>query len=259
MRKIRLLFLLLICATTGFAQHTKQLNKALVDSATNIVWLEANFSYQFPVGDLANTFKSNLNIGTGFTYKTARNWTWSVDFNYMFGSKLSCELKDVLGPMVNKNGDILDGYGMKATLGVEGRYWNLGAGFGKIFSVSKKMKNSGIWINAQFGYLSHKIHFTDNDHLIDQLDGDYKKGYDRRSGGFYMTQFIGYIHLGKLRVASFYGGIEIYEMWTVPTRSWNFVTGATSSEKKFSALLGVKVGWIIPLYEQKRTETYYYR
>ena len=258
MKKIALLFVFLSILTASFAQLTKRLNKELVDSTTTIVWLEANFSYQLPVGYLAETFKGNFNIGTGFTYKTSKNWTWNINFNYMFGSKLSCGLRDVLGPMVNSNGDILDGYGMKATLGVEGRYWDLAAGFGKIFPVTKKMRNSGIWIQGNFGYLSHKIHFTDNDHLIDQLDGDYRKGYDRRSAGFYMSQFIGYIHLGKVRVASFYGGIEIYEMWTAPTRNWNFVTGATSSAKKFSALFGVKVGWIIPLYEKKRTEIYYY-
>lgn len=259
MKKTLLLFLLCFFSLFAFSQHTKILNKELVDSTTSIVWMEANFSYQIPAGHLAETFKSNFNIGTGFTCKTSKNWTWNVNFNYLFGSKLSCDLREVLGPMVNSHGDILDGYGMKATLGVEGRYWNLAVGLGKIFPVSQKMRNSGIWLQGNFGYLSHKIHFTDNDHLIDQLDGEYRKGYDQRSAGFYMSQFLGYIHLGKRRVASFYGGIEIYEMWTAPTRNWNFVTGMTDSSKKFSALLGVKIGWIIPLYEKKRTETFYYR
>ena len=259
MRKFLFSFCLILAFLNVFAQRDYSRNKAAIDSATRICWLEANLSYQFPFGHLAETYKSNFNLGTGFTYKTAGNWTWNFSFNYMFGSALSCNISEVLGGIVNEHGDILDGYGLKGTLGTEGRYWNLGAGFGKIICVSKKMKNSGIWIQGSFGYLSHKIHFTDNDHLFDQLDGDYKKGYDRRESGFYMSQFIGYIHLGKLRVASFYGGFEIYEMWTVPTRSWNFVSGETGNAKKFSALLGVKVGWIIPLYEKKKTKTYYYR
>lgn len=258
MKKIGLLILLLCTALTLSAQNYRK-SKDAVDSATRIVWLDANFNYQLPFGELAKTFRGNFNLGTSVNYKTTSNWTFNVRFNYMFGSRLSCDLRNILGPMVNDNGDILDGYGMKATLGVEGRYWTVGGGFGKIITVSKKYRNSGIWIQANFGTLSHKIHFTDNDHLIDQLDGDYKKGYDQRSAGFCMSQFIGYIHLGKRRVASFYGGIELTEMWTHTTREYNFVTGKTDKKNRFSGLLGVKVGWIVPLYEKKKTQTLYYR
>jgi len=257
MKKIAFISLFLIFSLSIFGQTTTRKEK--IDSATTLIWTEANFSYQFPFGELYKTFKPNFNLGTGFTCKTASNWSYHIRFNYLFGSGIRCDIKDILGNMVNSNGDVIDGYGMKATLDMEGRYWYLAAGFGKIIPVSSRMRNSGIWITADVGYFVHKIHFTDNDHLIDQLDGDYKKGYDQRSAGLCMTQFIGYLHLGKLRVASFYAGIEISEMWTAATRNYNFVYGPTTDEKKFSALLGIKVGWIVPLYEKKKTQTLYYR
>ncbi len=257
MKKIAFFLFFLSFSTLLWAQKGDK--KVQVDSATNILWTEANISYQFPFGELYKTFKPNFNLGTALTYKTAKNWSFNVRFNYMFGSNIRCDWKNILGNMVNSHGDIIDGYGMKATLHMEGRYWYVGGGVGKIIPLSPTKRNSGIWINADMGYFSHKIHFTDNDNLIDQLDGEYKKGYDQRSAGLGLTQFIGYLHLGKVRVASFYGGIEITEMWTVDSRNYNFVHGETSGKKKFSALLGIKVGWIVPLYEKKKTEIFYYR
>jgi len=257
MKKLLIIPLLLCCCSPIFAQTIDK--KKQVDSTTTIVWTEANFSYQFPFGELYKTFKPNFNLGTGFTFKTAKNWSWHVRFNYLFGSNIRCDWKDILGAMVNSNGDIIDGYGMKATLLMEGRYWYLGGGVGKIIPVSQTKKNSGIWITVDAGYFVHKIHFTDNDHLIDQLDGEYKKGYDQRSAGLGLTQFIGYLHLGKVRVASFYGGVEFTEIWSVDTRNYNFVHGETTNNKKFSALIGLKVGWIVPLYEKKRREIFYYK
>lgn len=255
--KISMGCLLFLSLNGIFAQNSIQKEK--IDSATTLCWLDANFSYQLPSGELYKTFKPNFNLGPGITFKTTSNWTIHVRFNYLFGSSIRCDIKDILGNMVNANGDIIDGYGMKGTLGLEGRYWYLAGGAGKIIPVSQNKRNSGIWISADIGYFVHKIHFTDNDHLIDQLDGDYKKGYDQRSAGLCLSQFIGYLHIGKVRVASFYGGIEIYEMWTTATRNYNFVYGPTTNQKKFSSLLGFKLGWIIPLYEQKKTQTLYYR
>ena len=239
-----------------------------IDTATNMIWTGASFGYQFPFGKLSHTFKNNFNIGTGFSFKTASNWTWNINFNYMFGAKLNHTedeygdfMRTLFGSAFDSQGQIFDAAGMATTIYFEGRYWNLGAGFGKLIPVSKKWRNSGIWLHASFGFLQHKI-FIDipdpSSNWIPAFHDDYKKGYDRRSSGFYMSQFIGYLFMQKIRVASFYAGIEIYEIWTKPDRNYIFTVGPTENMKReFSALLGFKLGWIVPLYEKKKTIKYY--
>ena len=257
--KLLPLFLLCIYLQPALAQRP---NENMIDSATRIIWTGANFNVQFPAGKLAETFRMNYNIGTGFSLKTASNWTYSVNFNYLFGSKLRHLTVDfyssLFGDIFTPYGQIIDKGEMATDAYFEGRYWTLNAGFGKVIPVTPKWKNSGIWIHGNFGYFRHKIFINDPENYIPYFDGEYKKGYDRRSSGFMMSQFIGYLFMQKVRVASFYGGIEITEMWTKPDRDYIFTLGPTKDMKyEFSALIGLKIGWIIPLHEKKKSITYY--
>ena len=250
------------------ALHAQEYEKSRVDTSTNMIWTGASFGYQFPFGELSHTFKNNFNLGTGFTFKTASNWTWSVNFNYMFGSKLALTkdnygdfMHTLFGSAFDSQGHIFDAAGLATTVYFEGRYWNLGAGFGKIIPVSKKWRNSGICLQASFGFLQHKI-FIDipdpSSNWVPAFDKEYKKGYDRRSSGLYMSQFVGYLFMQRVRVVSFYAGVEIYEMWTKPDRNYIFNVGPTENMKReFSALLGFKLGWVVPLYEKKKSIKYY--
>ncbi len=233
-----------------------ELRNNAVDTATKMVWVDANYAYQFPFGSLAKTFKNNSNIGIGVTYKTAGNWTYGVCFNYLFGSKVKNQAAVLGENMLTSNGDLIDGNGQKATIYFEGRYWNLSASLGKIVPLDK-WKNSGLWFRADFGFFEHKIRINDPDSQIPQLLGDYKKGYDQRAGGFCMTQFIGYVFMRKVRVTSFYAGVEVSEIWTKSNRNFQFLLHGKDESKKFSVLLGIKVGWIIPIYEKRKIETLY--
>lgn len=236
-----------------------------IDTTTSMIWLSANFSGQLPAGKIAETFKGNVNLGASFTYKTNANWTWSLNFNYMFGAKFkSNELsfyRDLFGNIITSSGKVMDGYGMETEVYFDGRYWTANGGFGKIIPLSRRWRNSGLWINANFGFFQHKININIPDpssNTIPVFEGDYKKGYDRRSSGFCMSQFFGYLFMQKNRILSFYGGIEIYEIWSKPDRGYIFTMGSTDGMKnEFSALIGIKVGWIIPLHEKKKTITLY--
>lgn len=255
---ISLLILLMFALNVTFAQRKAdiELKYNAVDTSTLMVWTGADFAYQFPFGTLRETFKSNMNIGVDFTVKSASNWTYSLDFNYLFGSKIR-DQKAILGEdMLTSNGDLIDGNGMKATIYFEGRYWNLSLGIGKIIPFGK-WRNSGLWIRMNAGYFEHKVRINDPDSQIPQLSGDYKKGYDQRAGGFCLSQFVGYVFMRKVRVASFYAGVEVSEIWTKSNRNYSFLLMGKDESKKFSVLLGPKIGWIIPLYEKRKIQTLY--
>jgi hypothetical protein len=259
MKNIILLIITSLYILTTTAQTSIKDNN-YIDTSTTMVWTHANFSYQIPFGQgyLGQTFGNNFNIGTGIIIKSISNWTYEANFNYMFGSDVVLPDSAILGSMVNSNGDIFDENGLKATIYLEGRYWSFGGGVGKIIPINR-WKNSGIWIKANVGYMGHKIHITDPENGVPQLDKDtYRKGYDQRSSGYMMSQFFGYTYMKKKRVTSFYAGIEITEMWTKPNRSYSFLLGSSSSLPfKFSGQVGLKLGWIIPLYEKQKVIKFY--
>lgn len=234
-------------------------SKSYIDSGATMVWTGVNMSGYLPVGYLHQWFKPNLSVGTGVTVKTAKNWTFDVNFHYMFGANLRDTTAAFLGDMVDEYGRVVDGNGLTSTLYFEGRYWSVGAGVGKVIPVSR-WRNSGIWLHLGMGYFGHKIRINDYDNQVPQLAGDYKKGYDHRSGGFAMNQFIGYLFIQKNRLLNFYGGIEFWEIWSKPNRNFILNEGPTENMKsKFSGLIGLKIGWNIPLYEKKEVTTFYYR
>ncbi len=235
-------------------------SKDYVDTAAPMIWLDAHMSYMFPFGDLGSMFKNNFGVGPGFTFKSRTNWTVGFHLDYMFGANMR-DPNFFNGTLANDNGIVIDGNGLVSQGGItaEGRYWSLMADFGKIIPVDR-WKNSGIWIRLGAGYFSHRLRLDDFSNQYPQLDGDYAKGYDRRSGGFALNQFIGYQFVRKNRMLNFYIGVEIHETWTKPNRNYVFFEGPTDDMKaKFSGLIGFKAGWNIPLYEKKTTTTFYYR
>lgn len=231
-----------------------------VDTMAPMLWLDAHFSYFFPIGELRSMFKNNFSIGPGLTFKTATNWTIGIYGDYMFGADMR-DPNFFNGTLANDDGIVIDGNGLVSPGGItaEGRYWAVGMTIGKIIPLDR-WKNSGLWMRIGGGYFSHRLRLDDFGKQYPQLDGDYNKGYDRRSGGFDLNEFIGYQFVHKNRMLNFYAGIEFHQMWTKPNRNYVFFEGSTSDMKaKFSGLIGFKVGWNIPLYERKTTTTFYYR
>ena len=235
-------------------------SKDYVDTAAPMIWLDAHFAYHFPLGDLRTMFKNNFAVGPGFTFKSASNWTVGLHFDYMFGANMR-DSAFFNGTLANDQGIVIDGNGLVSQGGItaEGRYWTVQADFGKIIPVNR-WKNSGIWLRLGAGYFSHRLRLDDFGNQYPQLEGNYAKGYDRRSGGFVLNQFVGYQFVRKNRMLNFYIGLEFHEMWTKPNRNYVFYEGPTDDMKaKFSGMVGFKAGWNIPLYERKTTTTFYYR
>ena len=235
-------------------------DKNYVDTAAPMIWIDAHMAYHFPFGNLATMFKNNFAVGPGFTFKSSSNWTVGFHVDYMFGANMR-DPNFFNGTLANDDGTVIDGNGLVSQGGImaEGRYWTVMADFGKIIPVDR-WKNSGIWLRIGGGYFSHRLRLDDFSKQYPQLDGNYAKGYDRRSGGFALNQFIGYQFVRKNRMLNFFIGVEFHEIWTKPNRNYVFFEGPTDDMKaKFSGLVGFKAGWNIPLYEKKTTTTFYYR
>jgi hypothetical protein len=215
------------------------------------------YGYLWPGADMAERFGSNSTIGPGFMWKTSSNWLFGVEYNYLFGSNVK-EGSDLLQGIMNSDGFIINGDGTPAVVALYERGHTVGAKFGKLIPVSKSDKNSGFFFTAGLGYITHKIRIEVQNESAPQLKGDYKRGYDRLSGGFMLNQSIGFMYFGQKRLLNFTISIEAFEGWTKGYRDYYFDTKAPPEGRNFDFLIGPKIAWMIPLRQRTVNAFYYY-
>ncbi len=253
-RYILLLFfsLLLINANSVYSQAS------VSDSVLSIPMFYATYAYQFPGGDMAERYGNNSSIGGGFQWKTNKNWIVGGEFLFIFGNNVKVA-DQIMFNLKTGDGDIINMAGNFTNYAIFERGYYISGRIGKLFPVLSPNQNSGIVVMGSLGYLQHKIRIEVEKNTAPQLNGDYKKGYDRLAGGFGISQFVGYMFIGNSRLLNFFGGFEIYEAWTKPKRDVNFDTGKPDMiTNRFDLLVGLKVGWIIPLFKRMPEKYYYY-
>ena len=106
--------------------------------------------------------------------------------------------------------------------------------------------------------MQHKINLYDAQQKIAALKGSLKKGYDHLTGGLSSSQFIGYLHLSENRILNYYAGFEFYQIYSQSIRKLNYDTGSADLNRRLDLLSGFRFGWILPLYERKPNDSYFY-
>ena len=245
----------LFLLTLAIQAHSQQ---SKPDSAASIPFIYGFYGYQWPGGDMAEQFGSNSAVGPGFMWKTSSNWLFGAEYDFLFGNNVINGM-DILKGIMNSDGDIISGDGTPSLVALFERGYTVGAKFGKLIPVSKADRNSGIFFTAGLGYISHKIRIEVENQSAPQLKGDYKRGYDRISGGLMLSQSIGFMYFGKSRLLNFMLSVEAFEGWTKGYRDYYFDTMAPPPEgRQFDFLIGPKIAWMIPLRQRSVQEFYYY-
>jgi hypothetical protein len=230
------------------------LAKAQTDSAMFIPLLGVHFGGQLPFGDLSQRFGPSLNAGGSFMLKTKKNWIFGADYNYFFGRNVK---EDVLSQLKNSDGFMIDNEGYPADVRVTERGMGIHLFAGRVFRLSKNNPNSGLMINIGLGYLQHKIKLYDAQQKIAAIKGNLAHGFDRLTSGLSTTQFIGYLHLSENRLTNFYAGVEFNEAITKSARKLNYDTGLADTKQRLDILMGLRIGWILPLYKKMPNNFYY--
>ena len=226
------------------------------DSCFKMHLVSAQFSGQLPGGDLAKRFGSNLNVGVAYLYKTRKNFLFGIDPNYFYGNNVK---EDVLAGLKTSEGTITNTDGNFAEVRVNERGWNVHVCAGKIIPTVFRKKispnpNSGIMIVFGAGYMFHFINILNEERNVPQVAGDYKKGYDRLTGGLSLKQFIGYNFLSNNRLLNFYAGFECYQGFTKSMRTYDYDLMKSDTKNRFDLLYGFRVGWILPIYKRRESE-----
>lgn len=220
-------------------------------------WLiTTSVTAQFPGADMADLFGTNFALGIGCGYKTASNWVFAANFQYMFGNNVPGG-QDLISPITSEKGYIFNTTGNYATLNIMER------GFSGIAEVSKTLnflninKYSGPAISLGAGYLVHWVRFQNVGNDAPQILDNYLKGYDHLTAGPALRQSLGYMYLSNNRRINFRLSFEIMEGFTKDLRGFDYSTGRPVSGQKFDLLYGIKLQWILPIY-RKGFQTYYY-
>ena len=215
------------------------------------------YAFQFPGGDVADRYGVNSTVGGGMFYKTRSNLLFSLDFNYIFGSDIK-NADTILWMVETADGHIIDGNGVYAQYALWERGYSINFRVGKIIRVLNPNPNSGILVMGGLGYLVHRMKIDNQYRTAPQISGDYAKGYDRLTGGLNLNEFVGYYYMGKRRVLNFFGGFEFYQAFTRSRRDYIFDQMKKDTNKYVDLFFGIKVGWMIPIYDRAPDKYYYY-
>lgn len=229
--------------------------KIEIDSADRINFFSADIACHLPEYDMKEWFYTSATVGATFGIKTASNWTFGVDFGYLWGDGVRNK-DSVLRNITNSDGNIIDANGQYAIVSYSESGWTGMFTVGKVFPVNKINQNSGVWVRGGIGFLQHKILINNPKNVAPQIKDEYKKGYDQLSNGFAASQFLGYLWISKRSAISAYAGFEFIEGWTKSRRTTDFNMGVYNDSQKFDLLMGLKIGIIIPVF--KRTPDSYY-
>ncbi len=246
---------ILLSSVLMLAEKPAYSQRSLVDSAAFVTLIYATYQYQFPGGDMVNRFGVNSNIGGGISIKNKSNWIFGLEGGYIFGDVVKGG-DNLFSGIATSDGNLIDGNGILAEIHLYERGYHFQFKAGKIFPIFGSNPNSGLLIQAGAGFLEHKIRIENPENTAPQIKADYKKGYDKLSNGLLLDETIGYIYMGKRRLTNFFIGFEFMQAFTKSRRDYDFNLQGKDNSSRTDILSGIRVSWIIPLYN--RGQTHYY-
>lgn len=199
---------------------------------------------QVPAADLAKRFGPNLSVGGGLEHITANNWVFGAEGHYLFSKDVK---EDPLANLRTPEGDIIGSDQQIASVVLRERGLYVGVVAGRLWVLNQKQR-SGLRFTLSAGWLQHKIRVQDDGQTVNQLTGEYLKGYDRLTGGPALQQFVGWQQLGLNRRSNWCVGLEFNQGFTHTLRDWDFAERRKLDGQRFDLRFGIRLGWTLPFY-----------
>ncbi len=209
------------------------------------VLIDISYGGHLPYADLAENFKYNFSLSGKLQYLFPSNLMVGLVGDYYFSEDIKT---DVVANLREPGGSIIDKFGTYSDANLGQRGFFVGATVGYLIPVIKNTKRSGIEVRFSGGYLQHWVRIQVLGSQVFALEDAYKKGYDRMTSGFGMSQYIGYRHLDKGGLLNFFGGFDIMEAFTKNRRGFNYDTGQKDTRDRLDIMIGLRIGLTIPFY-----------
>ncbi|HMG16699.1 MAG TPA: hypothetical protein VK590_14675 [Saprospiraceae bacterium] len=220
----------------------------------NVFHVALGYGYQFPLADMDYLYGNNWNVNLELEYQLPSNYFFGLDGQYLFGSTVKV---DVLRNLRNASGDIYGNDQAIASIDLRERGLYLGAYIGKIIPFTNS--RSGLKLKLGAGYFQHKIRLQDNNNSVNQVYGDYEKGYDRFTFGLGINPFIGYQYISNNKRINYYIGIDAMLGFTQGRRDYQFDTMLPYKDTRFDGVIGIRAGWILPFFTTVHADELYYK
>ena len=270
MRKTVFTLLIAMAATLAvFGQTPRNIAKEPIP----VSMFQVTYAAQFPALDTRTDYGFTNTIGGSFIHKTQGNWVLTANGNFIFGNRIKGSRIDLLGESITTiYGEVIGGGGLPSSLAFFQRGLHFQAEVGKLFPLAPN-PNSGIFVQVGAGYLWNRLRI---DYQIEAQDDpyplmdDYKYGYDKMRGGFALHGEAGYLILSNTRVYNLSVSLEVTYARSKHLRDYDFrvfydengephVMGYNDKNQRFNDLYyGIRVGWMIPVYQRQPDEYYYY-
>ncbi len=249
------ILLFLATATKLYAQDELFGNLVEGKPVRNGFIIGANGNFDIPGGDMGNRFGSSYRVGPSLLYKTLNNWMFGAKADFLFGNRVK---EDSL--MINirtSEGAFIDKGGLLRNAGLFERGYMVGLQGGKIFNFGRQKSDNGLFLMTGVGFMQHRIRIVDKNNDIHQISGDYKKGYDRLTNGWYAEQFVGYNHFSDNALINFHIGLNITAGFTEGRRSFLYDVMRPDTGSRLDLLYGIRGGWYIPMFRKKSEDLYF--
>lgn len=213
-----------------------------------VVLIDLAYGMQQPEGDMKKDFFYNFNLGARVGYLLPSNWLFSLNGELIFSDRVKT---DVLAPLRVENGGLLELtgiVGLAPPLGQRG--FAVTAHAGRLFDLGKQPRRHSLEVRLGGGYLQHwiRIRLLNRTEDLPQLDGDYKKGYDRMTSGLALQQYVGYRYMSKSKLINVFIGLDFTEGFTKNRRYWNYDTREADTKPHTDILLGFRAGFTVAFY-----------
>jgi len=228
---------------------------SIKDSSIYTPMIGASYGYYLPAGDMVKRFGNNSALQLNVDFKTRYNWILGINGSYFFGKQIKESLFDSIststGYLITQDGELAD-------IRLYERGFTVSGTIGRLIAFKKPNPNSGIRVDIGFGFMQHKIRIETIGNNVPQMAKEYKKGYDKLSNGFLLTESIGYQYLSNNRLANFYIGFDCMQGFTRSRRSFDYDLMMQDTKKRMDILFGARLAWILPLYKKAPQEFYTY-
>ncbi len=229
--------------------------KSISDSTIAFPYFAVNYGFFIPQGDLEKRFGNHFQAGITLGYKNKKNWNVFFTGSFLFGEKVKeypvlavasnyatffDENSSVITPEFSERGGV--GY----------------IGFSKVFPklfFKAPNPNSGFVFSLAGGYIFHKINMQAPE--LDFFTKEFKRGYDRLSGGGGVHTRFGYWFNSNDQYLNFILTLEGSFFKTKSLRKYQFDTGEFDEDRN-DVYFGINLTWMLPVYRRAPKSEYYY-
>jgi hypothetical protein len=226
---------------------------SLSDSSINMHIVGIGYGYVIPGNDLATRFGNGNMLYISYAYKLKQQFIFEINAGNLFGSNVN-ENK-IFDHIATSDGYLINSQGMLNPIAFEMKGFLIDANIKYLIPVWPN-PNSGFYFGAGGGFLQHKISFGYDYGPLNQIEGDYLKGYDRLTNGITFSQNLGYYFFNNRNLGNFNLTFSSVQAFTQNRRDFNFDEQTRDDAKRLDLLFMIKLGINVPLYKKAPPKFY---